>query len=471
MAENNNLTSRKVYNILYIGDYTKNSPNGRKFVDSIINNLLDKPASKGWTKIQPLPPITVSMVEIAESRQQAFEKLKAVSYDVVIVDYALDGSPNGAGTMSNYRDALPTALYIPLFMPFQLKGAIKKDGTVSEGLGLQRLYDKGFYNGFNKRQLNLKEMIELIHAGGRSEGDAYIVYGLNYGRPKLEESTPTAEIETSASVEPANSTVDEKQLLLMQAAQLFPEFSINQVQTFLEDADYNMDKLHVVSSMFHTKVNLPDPYGWVRSTIGVKEDTVPMNNVNESKGQDVSVYSTPDTVSKPDIPFQHVYGERNTSAQQTVTSEISDNSSDEELQQQPLNRKQRRAQRRKEREQELAQALSAENVSDETVKPSSVNDVNNNLMAPANSTAADPFIQEMERLRVNGALQERGTINNGLVKTGVIHGNVIFAKGSTVIVELPVDIETFGLRLPDVYNAPVCIPYSIFGMGDLKRDE
>lgn len=462
MVENNKLTSRKVFNILYIGDYTKASPGGRKFADSLINNLLDKPASKGWMKIEPLPPITVSIVDIAETRQQAFEKLKSMSYDVVIADCVLDNKPNGAGIMSSYRDALPTALYISFFMPSQLKGYVRKkddDVYVSDGAGLQRLYDKGFYNGFNKKHLNLSELINLIHAGGRSEEEAYIVYGLNYGRPRLEESTPdTSEV---ASPPSSDNTVDEKKLLLMDAAQLFPEFSIQQVQVFLEDANYNMDKLQVVSSMFHTKTNLSDPYLWVRNVISGKGDTASDSPQNQT-------FHSPGPVASSDAVQDSYEPAKETLSTESVQQDSSVETYDVNDGEKPLNRKQRRALKRREAQQ-ASDNLAAASVTGDMgqVKEDTSPAVAMPIMAPS----TDPYMQELEQMQSSGFLQERGTFNNGLVRTGVIHGNVAFAKGSMIFVELPMDIETLGLRLPDLYNAPVAIPYSIFGTGNLKRDD
>jgi len=468
MMNYSNFNTGKVYSMLFIADYTKATPAWRKYVDTLINNLLDKPPSAEWVKYENLPKITVSIVDKAETRQQAFDKLSTVKYDVVFVDTSVDNQPNGPGIIGRYHQFQPTSMYIPLLAPAQIKGAVKKDGSICDGAGITRLYEKGFYNGVVKKDLNLAKLIEMILSGGRSKEDAFMIYGLDYGQAKLEEDVHIAsdagKVEDMSAQTEVKAVPDDMSILL-EAAQLFPEFSLNEVKIFVEDANSNLEKLQVVSSMFHTKTNLVNPYEWVRDTIGRKPvEPLPSTSLGETG------------VVKEDSMVEQTFSEEKIDA--SLSSNDVDNNSveTENTSTKPLNRKQRRQLRR---QQELeAKGISVDSAESGSGKESqqvshgqdTVQSSSSVQQPPSNPVVQDPYLQELEQMQVSGALQERGSFNNGLVRTGVIHGTITYAKGTMAIVELPVDMETLGLRLPDIYNAPVVIPYSKFGMGDIKKD-
>lgn len=178
----NELSKDRAYSILFIADYSRAQKAWRGYVDIIINNLLDKPIepNAGWTKYKNLPPISVSIVDKAETKQQAFEKLKSSRYDVVFINNYLNGDPIGAGMLKRFRQYQPDALYIPLLNLEQKKGVIKKDGTISTGKGIEAIFNKGFYSSLFKNKMNITVIINLIKAGGRSREDAFRYYGLDY---------------------------------------------------------------------------------------------------------------------------------------------------------------------------------------------------------------------------------------------------------------------------------------------------
>ncbi len=477
MANDNILQKNKVYSMLLIADYTHGTPGWRQYVDTLINNLLDKRPSAGWTKYEHLPKITVSIVDKAETRQQAFDKLSTVKYDVVFVDTMVDGQPNGAAMIGRYKQFQDTSMYIPLIAPTQIKGAVKKDGTVSDGAGIERLYAKGFYNGVNKKDLNLGKLIEMILAGGRSKEDAFLAYGLDYGQAKIEEelhtSSDVGKVENDTSQEDDSSPVMDEMTFLLKTAELFPEFSLNQIKTFVQKADSNYEKLQIVSALFHTKKSLVDPYKWVIDTL-VDDDS----DTNNNDGRNSEMVSAGQTETSPvtDVPVgaQMPTGNDAMSGVEEPISTVEQGGSAPNDGEKPLNRRQRREQRR--RQKAMEEELRTENdVHDGVVDvpisvPVSQETKNMPSIYEKTDVKPDPYMQELEQLQVSGALQERGSFNNGMVHTGVIHGNVTFAKGSMAVIELAVDMETLGLRLPDIYNAPVVIPYSIFGRNDMKKD-
>lgn len=461
MTNYNTLPRNKVYSMLFVADYTNATPSWRQYVDTLINNLLDKPPSAEWVKYEHLPKITVSIIDKAETRQQAFDKLSTVKYDVVFVDTMLNGQPNGAAIIGRFRQFQDTSMYIPLIAPTQIKGAVKKDGTICDGAGIERLYARGFYNGVSKKDLNLGKLIEMILAGGRSKEDAFIAYGLDYGQAKLEEDIHTSfdagKVEEAVSPDNASVPAADGMEFLLKVAELFPEFSLNQVKSFVKKADSNFEKLQIVSSLFHTKTGLVDPYGWVMNTLADDEQAI-----SSPSDQDVAV----DIVNGKE--FIDVENVKQTSPLPVSAVDNASNVTSAGGEVKPLNRKQRRELRRQQKlEAEEIQKTSSITSSDTEEINTAV--VQSDTVAPT-QVPNDPYMRELEQLQTSGALQERGTFNNGLVRAGVIHGNIIFAKGTMAIVELAVDMETLGLRLPDIYNAPVVIPYSKFGMGDIKKD-
>lgn len=434
----------RAYTMLFITDYSKAKSSWRRYVDSVINNLLDKPASKGWDKFENLPPITVSIIDIAETRQQAFEMLKDGKYDVVFIDNRVNGQNNGAGIINRFRQYQESSMYIPLYAPSQVPGAVKSDGTISEGLGLRNLYDKGFYNGVQKQNLDLALLIDLIQKGGRSKEEAYKEYNLSYGIAQIADidtedngsvsvtsSDKSSNNNNSENLSDVNSSNEENPSdinFIVKVAQLYPSFSLNQVKGFIEAAGANYSKLQLVSSLLSAQHDLSDPEKWIHDML--------VGNDNSSNDR------VDDKVDKPETVNNNGDGMR-------------------------LNRKQRRA-------------LKKEQENNSIIKepvPNQNNDISNDTIADNHSSAPIPVppayqkeessnvkagLHELESLPDPNALQVRGSYNNGMVQTGIIHGNVVFVKGNIALVELGMDIKTANLSLADVYNAPVTIPYTKF---------
>ena len=57
----------RAYTMLFITDYSKAKSSWKRYVDSVINNLLDKPASKGSDKLENQPQINLSKIDIADT--------------------------------------------------------------------------------------------------------------------------------------------------------------------------------------------------------------------------------------------------------------------------------------------------------------------------------------------------------------------------------------------------------------------
>ena len=433
----------RAYTMLFITDYSKAKSSWKRYVDSVINNLLDKPASKGWDKFENLPPITVSIIDIAETRQQAFEMLKDGKYDVVFIDNRVNGQNNGAGIINRFRQYQESSMYIPLYAPSQVPGAVKSDGTISEGLGLRNLYDKGFYNGVQKQNLDLALLIDLIQKGGRSKEEAYKEYNLGYGVAQIADidtednsTVPVASSEknsnnNSENLSDANSSREENHLdinFIVKVAQLYPSFSLNQVKGFIEAAGANYSKLQLVSSLLSAQHDLSNPEKWIHDML--------VGNDNSSNDPTADKADRTETVNNDD-------GVR-------------------------LNRKQRRALKKEQENNSFKESV-----------PNQNNDISNDAIADTHSSAPIPVppvcqkeeplnmnmkagMRELESLPDPNALQVRGSYNNGMVQTGIIHGNVVFVKGNIALVELGMDIKAANLSLADVYNAPVTIPYTKF---------
>lgn len=64
--------------------------------------------------------------------------------------------------------------------------------------------------------------------------------------------------------------------------------------------------------------------------------------------------------------------------------------------------------------------------------------------------------------KMNHSLQTRGRMNSELVAPGMLQGKVVFAKGTTALIELDCNLEQAGLSMADVFHMPVVIPYTKF---------
>lgn len=161
----------KAYTMLFITDYTKASDKERGFVNAIRNNLLDKDPDAAtnknegpWKKLYGLPKIIVSIIDIAETRQKAYDMLDRNRYDVIFVSAVVDGKPVGAGFLRNVLSHHPDALIIPFISAGQIAGAQLSGGRYNDGTGIKKIYDLGIYSCMVRKNVDLGELIRMIHA-------------------------------------------------------------------------------------------------------------------------------------------------------------------------------------------------------------------------------------------------------------------------------------------------------------------
>lgn len=170
----------KAYTALFIADTTKQ--NVRLFVDTIVNNLLDRPAPTdgSWKKFIGLPPHKFSVIDRAETDELARKRLTENKYDIVFVNNQIDNKPIGGGGLEQYRRLQPDAMFIPFLDLTQRKGVFnERTKQASTGRGLSILHEKKFYNGLYKSNVNIGSILVMIFYGGRSPEDAAFYYGLN----------------------------------------------------------------------------------------------------------------------------------------------------------------------------------------------------------------------------------------------------------------------------------------------------
>lgn len=177
---------RRSYSILLAIDYTNQSAVWQRDIDTIRYNLLGakKTADSSWNKIENLPSILVSTVDIVETKESALTALREKKYDVVICNRRLNGNSIMAGTLKKFRAENGDALYISLLNYTQRRGSrLNRDNgtfSINDGEGVRRLFDSGFYSAlWQDRNFSLEELINLILSNGRSKEEAYHFYGLD----------------------------------------------------------------------------------------------------------------------------------------------------------------------------------------------------------------------------------------------------------------------------------------------------
>lgn len=406
----------KVYSMLFITDYEEANPKWRLFVDTIINNLLDKPAEYGggWRKFN-LPPITVSIINKAETADQAFTRLREDKYDVVFVNNVLENKPVGGGKMKQFRKLHPDAIFIPFLSLNQKKGAPRGDGTVSSGEGLLNLYNSGFYNGIFKNNMNLAYTIEMIHAGGRTAESAFSYYGLEFA---LEQRGDVTGIKTE------NPVMEEKAV---------PE------------------KVYEKTDVIHS--NFPDEEK--------KEEIRP----EEPKINSSYVETVADSVKEPEIAqkdfemdsqkqhFERRKDKKKKGIGQSRSSYPENGGEERAAVKQDVFIEERRTESTQPDYSQLAEGDGMTSTNNEMYSDAS------QMMYPEFNAQYGPEIREMMR--------QRSQMNSGLVTTGTLYGNVMFADGgTTVIIKLDKSLEQVGLKFTDILNVPVTIPYVKFGKVD-----
>lgn len=453
----NELSKDRAYSILFIADYERGSVKWQQFVDTIINNLLGKSAVLGgsWMKFSNLPPITVSVIDKAETKEQAFKYLQESRYDVVIVNNGLDGKPIGGGMLKRFRQYHPDALFIPLLDITQKKGVKKKDGTVCTGDGLLNLFNAGFYNGLYKNSLNVGVMINIIHAGGRPKESAYGYYGFEKA---LIETTENVKSDVTSNNNVNNNVESERR---------------EKVEVSQANAK--------VSGFENQRVN--------NSNSAVQKDA----SVSNSKGVGVNDEQKVGLSKDDDTKATNVKAVSN------VVPSNSNNSNENVMlgeDVQPLsNRKRRkleRERRRRERDEQLLKGSGkqeSESTSPVVEQPQTEeavgivedvvperaerfvraeNTVVNNAMSSTVSPSMNPgeIAAYSDNPQVNEMMEmmkRRGCMNSSMVVPGALYGRVVYGNGNTVLIELDKTLEQVGLNFADIFNVPVVIPYTKFG--------
>lgn len=424
----------KGYTILFIADYEKASLKWKQFVDTIVNNLLNKPAVSdgGWIKFTNLPKIKVAVLDIAQTRDQAFTKLKESRYDVVFVNNYLDGKPIGGGMLKRFKQFHPDAIFIPLLDMSQKKGARRRDGEICNGEGIQNIFNGGFFNGVYKNNLNMSYVIKMIHAGGRPKENALHYYGL----------AAETELEDKGVVN-ANRPASEQP-------------SVTESLATQQNAPVSQPS-PVGGASTANSVDMASNGGNEENGVST---TNPMNTVTERQDnlsdQRASAFQGASTV----VPSQPVQAAASSDTANNTTKESGQVSAEKRL-----NRRERRRleQERKQKEQEERDRLQLNNYSTSSEIPAMYNNMESSDSAEpgeisAYQKSADPQLEEMRDI-----MRQRGQLNAGLVVPGTLLGKVMFAKGNTVWIELDKSLEQVGLNFADIYNMPVSIPYTKFG--------
>ncbi len=470
---------KKAYTALFITDYKNAKPGWRQFVDTIINNLYNRPVSEGWVKFNDLPEIQFSVIDIAESKDQAMRMLGESRYDVVIVNNMLDGKPIGGGMLKRFKEVHQDSMFIPLLDISQRPGHKKKDGTISTGEGLNNIFLAAFYNGMFKVNFSVRELARLILSGGRDRDTAGRYYGF---MPALADNNEQKNIDDSKKVQQTSS------------AQTLTKPLVQESQG--DGAVSNMvDK----STQQNTaqSIQQPDPKTVIQqdqtapAEVPISSDTSSDSLVNGSglsaNDLDLSGIGISDGVAA--TIKQRVLA---LSEQQPVDALYLDDL-------EGLNRKKKRnikqrveAWRNKGRGTTLdmlaAEAMQAA-ADDGAVKVAPV-DIQKMETAPKEEEKSaeegqgqeikderpyqrkpEPKLSELkekeqERERQKqaetDARNERAVFNSQMVSGGMLMGKVMFARDKTILVEVNEPIEDMGLSVYDFIGMPVSVPYTKF---------
>ncbi len=204
----------KIYSILIFSNY-ENAPQKQKFfINTIKNNLLDKPFDPAeadqWKKYSLREKIRVSLVDIVSTEENVKKALLNGAYNVLIMDHSVGGKSVGAGTIDRLRTINDKILFIMLLHPHQRYGHVLPDGRVSEGRQVKNLYEKGYFNAIFKAELNINTLIKMIKSNGFSAEWALHNYGLINNAPALpikDDDLPEAESEVSIDQVQASSDI------------------------------------------------------------------------------------------------------------------------------------------------------------------------------------------------------------------------------------------------------------------------
>lgn len=398
-------SNSKAYTMLFITDYKNASVKEKTFITTVRNNLLDLPNdnSNQWVKYINLPQILVSLIDIVESRSKAFDMLDTGRYDVIFVSNKVEGKPIGSGYLRNIQKHHPNALIIPFIQATQIRGAIKKDGSVNTGEGILSIFNCGIYTCMLRNRLDLGELIRIIHAGGRTKEEAFEFYGLDRdltatdrkGQKVISEAE-TVGVNKPDAPEPASDP--QQQHNFQQDEQLSSSYLPEEL---------NEEKKDNADMLTETRINENDK----------QQFSKPEGDENNGKK----------------IPY--------------------------------MERRKREKRKRKQQTQPDTSSDEKEKMY-ETDEHDSVNDdTDTGAVNKQDKFATYAPHQEDNKVadELKHVLLERGQINNGLAKAGMLQGRVVFAKGNTAWIELDKHLEDIGLHFTDLYNMPVVVPYTKFG--------
>lgn len=425
----------KAYTMLFITDYTKASDKERGFVNAIRNNLLDKDPDAAtnknegpWKKLYGLPKIIVSIIDIAETRQKAYDMLDRNRYDVIFVSAVVDGKPVGAGFLRNVLSHHPDALIIPFISAGQIAGAQLSGGRYNDGTGIKKIYDLGIYSCMVRKNVDLGELIRMIHAGGRTKEDAFKYYGLYHNPEFLKEQTGTSHM------------LEEKEPAVVSS-----EAGINKRhEGFMGGSS---EKQEAASEMPESR--------WEKKQETFNRDTADMSAGNEDKIRQEMARGADEEMEDPErkLPYKErrklekkrLQEQRRQERERAAMSDNSRMASDDKLYE---HRETEMVDDKPQMEQPAMALGAAEDETDRRGKFAKYD--------PDQSRSSEA--EEMREIMIS-----RGRSNSSLASSGVLQGKVVFAKGNTAWIEFDKNIEDIGLSVVDLYQMPVVVPYTKFG--------
>jgi len=421
--------AEKAYTVLFVTDYESASVNERRFVDTIRYNLLGRTPNSNdgtWDRYPYSLGIKVSVVDLAETKGDAFDKLERNHYDVILTSNRVNTKPIGSGFIRNVQQRHPKALIIPFISAGQIKGHINKDGQVHDGAGIEKIFELGVYSCIVRRSVDLTELVSIIKRGGRTKEEAAVYYGL------------------------AQQTIASPQT---QPVPPQPGYHNTSGQAYLQAEEAIPESREVVREPVQKPVQ--DPVQNPSQEIG--------SNKPASEG---------------------LFGSRRMSHRERKMRERQKRE-EERLRAEQAAEEAARASRERQYEQQFEseemQLMDEEEESFEKGYSDVVENLDNiedydgedsKFVAyqqeepedtpPTGGFNPDPTARQKYG-ELQTTLQQRGEYNTAIALSGVLRGVVVYADGDNVMIKLDKKIESVGLGLKDIYLMPVVVPYTKFG--------
>ncbi len=196
---------KKSYVILLVVEFDGKPIEWQRDILTLKNNLLRKRHISGddtWDELQlnketleeldRLGGVRISQIDLAQSKEEALHALQEKRYDVAICYRRVQKDSIMGGTLNTFREASPNTMFISILNRTQRRGENMAISTgeikINGGAGIQRMFDKKFYNAlWLEEDFSIDNLLLLIGRGGRTKEEAYHYYGLDITEEEIEE--------------------------------------------------------------------------------------------------------------------------------------------------------------------------------------------------------------------------------------------------------------------------------------------